>query len=176
MRVFACKDRDGMTRVLRSANEPTCPDRFDCSGYCLQLPLGGDEAKQVCSTLTPGTFRELKKLDVVSGEFEFVEVPKLREAWEDYKSVNMRACDHELNDLYAPLWRKLAAAIDRELSKPAPRYDEKLIDEFLEVCRDVTVTFDGMLSYDAANDDWAEPSNIRAAEILQELKRAKGEG
>lgn len=174
MRVFACKDLDGDCCIIRGTSDPKNPRDFYCEGKQSYV-TSSVEAEAYCSTLTPGTFRELKKLDVVSGEFEFVEVPKvkgLREAWEAYKSKNITACNHETNELYTPLWRDLADAIDRELTKPAPRYDEKLIDELLEVGKSGP---DRLIAYLMGMDakSWNHPENRRAAEILQALKRAK---
>lgn len=177
MRVFACKDKDGMTRVLRSNNEPTCPDRFDSDGPRRQLPLSGQEAERICSTLAPGTFRELKKLDVVSGEYEFVEVPKvptLKEEFEafaeEFGKISPRmACDNPKKwDSICRLYARMHEAADRE---PAPKYDEALIDELLEVGKRVPVSLNSLVG---ANLKFEDSTNRRAAEILQALKRAKG--
>lgn len=181
MRTFACKDLDSECKVIRGNVEPQDPSDFHCRGNWENVMFSSESALY-CRDLAPGTFRELKKLDVVSGEYEFVEeVPKVQTLLEaavnhmkqHWSSYNEKGTEGIRNSICQTGNGKtalaLAEAIDRELSKPAPRYDEKLIDELLETGGSGSIPF--LLS--EKPECFSLPANRRAAEILQALKRAK---
>lgn len=170
MRVFACKDLDGECCIIRGTSEPINPRDFYCEEKQSYV-TSSVEAETYCRDLAPGTFRELKRLDVVSGEFEFVEevrVPTLREAWGVYSGVNPSSTNPD-RSFYPREWCDLVESIKRELSKPGPKYDEKLIDELLGLKGSGSVSF--LLAFEP--EKYTLTDNRRAAEILQALKRAR---
>lgn len=174
MRVFACKDLDGECKVIRGNVEPQYPSDFQGRGDWGNVMLNR-ASEPYCRDLAPGTFRELKRLDVVSGEFEFVEevkVPTLLEAVKAHIEAHYpkTGIDGLLSGRLPGTWSDLAQSYKRELSKPAPRYEDKLIDELLEV-GEASGSLGALLRGNATR--WTDPSNRRAAEILQSLKRAK---
>jgi len=174
MRVFACKDLDGECKVIRGNVEPQDPSDFQGRGDWGTVMLNR-ASEPYCRDLAPGTFRELKRLDVVSGEFEFVEevkVPTLLEAVKAHIEAHYpkTGIDRLLSGRLPGTWSDLAQSYKRELSKPAPRYDEKLIDELLEIGKGAKCSLSWLIMCRGPFDD---QRNRRAAEILQSLKRAK---
>lgn len=75
----------------------------------------------------------------------------------------------------AKRWPQVIEAYHRELADPPkpPKYDEKLIDELLEVGKTVGYSTSYLLNHDTEIDNIAGPVSRRAYEILQELQRQK---
>jgi len=68
---------------------------------------------------------------------------------------------------YSEVLTDLVQALDREKSRPQPKYSDEAVEEFLDAAKDCEYQLQRLAKYDPC--DWAMPVNSRAAKALHAL-------